>query len=41
MSLRLLFAILAIVCFLLSALGQDRGKGLPVGLILLTLALVF
>lgn len=36
MNTHLLFGILAIICFLASAAGFDQGKGIPVGLIFLT-----
>jgi hypothetical protein len=36
-----LFALLAIVCFVVSALGMDNGRGTPIGLVFLTLYLAF
>jgi hypothetical protein len=41
MNTHLIFALLAVLCFLLSAVGADQGKGIPVGLIFLTLLLAF
>jgi hypothetical protein len=41
MNTHLIFALLAVLCFLLSAVGADQGKGIPVGLIFLTLMLAF
>jgi hypothetical protein len=41
MSVSLLFAILAIICFVLTAIGEDRGKGIPLGLLFLTIMLAF
>jgi hypothetical protein len=41
MNLHLLFALLAIVCFLLAAVGADQGKGMPVGLIFFVLLVAF
>lgn len=41
MNTHLIFAILAIVCFLLSAVGADQGKGIPIGLIFTVLLLAF
>lgn len=41
MNLHLLFAIVAIICFLLAAVGADQGKGLAVGLIFTVLLVAF
>ena len=41
MNLHLLFAILAIICFLTAAIGIDQGKGIAVGLIFLALLVAF
>lgn len=39
MNLHLLFAIMAIICFLADAAGFGGGKGVPIGLIFLTILL--
>jgi len=41
MTLDLLFALLAVVCFLAAIIGVDQGKGTPAGLLFLTLLLAF
>lgn len=41
MNLHMLFAVLAIICFLVAALGVDQGKGIPVGLIFLVCLIAF
>lgn len=41
MTLHLLFALLAILSFLLAAIGVDQGKGVPIGLIFVVLLLAF
>jgi len=39
MNAHIIFAALAIVCFLAAALGKDEGKGIPIGLIFVTVML--
>lgn len=41
MNVKLIFAVLALISFLLSVVNADYGKGIPVGLIFLTLMLAF
>lgn len=41
MTLDTLFAVLAVVCFTLALLGIDQGKGVPGGLLFLTLLIAF
>lgn len=40
MSVALLLIALALIAFLVAVIGVDRGKGVPVGLFLLTLLLL-
>lgn len=41
MTLDTLFAVLAVICFVLALLGIDQGKGVPAGLLFLTLLIAF
>lgn len=41
MTLDHVLAAIAIICFVLALLGVDQGKGVPAGLLFLTLLLVF
>lgn len=41
MTIDLILAILAVLCFVLALLGKDDGRGVPAGLIFLTLLLAF
>jgi hypothetical protein len=41
MNLDMILGLLAILAFFLAAIGKDEGRGLPVGLLLLTLVIVF
>jgi len=36
-----ILAALAIVCFALAAFGKDDGRGIAIGLVFLTLAMIF
>jgi hypothetical protein len=37
MNLHLIFALLAILCFVLAAAGADQGKGIAIGLVFFVL----
>ncbi len=41
MGINTVLAALAVASFFLAAIGEDRGKGVPIGLLLLTLVVVF
>jgi len=41
MSIDLILAVLAVICFVLALLGVDQGKGVPAGLLFLTLLIAF
>jgi hypothetical protein len=41
MTVRLIIALIAVVAFLLAAVGKDDGRGVPIGLLALTILLAF
>jgi hypothetical protein len=41
MNIDLILGLLAVLAFFLAAIGKDEGHGIPVGLLLLTLVVIF
>lgn len=41
MTLDLILAVLAVLCFAVALIGKDEGKGVPAGLLFLTLLVAF